>query len=271
MWLLVAMLLMTVSAGALTAQEIPMGAFTVRIAPSAPTVQRDSSEPIPGAWSKEYLRTLASTRPRLVTMSVLAMAGDILASHGSEHRDIQVYMRGCRSPGYFYSYVAREIELCDEMVPFTDSVARWGLSLTRDPGPPVATDPSTVADRFMTFAVLHEAGHALAHRLQISVLDGKEDTADSFAALMLLRSDLEPVVSDAGLWFTYYQGWVATGSSGTAPDSAHARRAGQRAAQLRCFIRGHQGRRESDEDRRCADVWGLVVKAWEPAMSVHPE
>lgn len=268
MRLVVAIALTALGVGSLPGQGIPVGAFIVRTSPSAPTADPAPREAIPGVWLSEYLSTLASTRPRLVTMSVVRMAGDIIASQGFGQRGLEVDMRSCRTPRYSYSSVARAITLCDEMVLFADSIARSGLRVTRDGVPTVATDPSTIADRFLTFAVLHEAGHALAHQLQITAIDGNEEAADAFAALVLLRSNLEPVVDDAGLWFTYFQHWLSSEVSGAAPDSTHAIRVSQRADRLRCFIRGHRGRRESNEDRRCTDLWALASQAWEPAMGV---
>ncbi|EFL17198.1 DUF4344 domain-containing metallopeptidase [Streptomyces sp. C] len=156
---------------------------------------------------------------------------------------VTVLARSCSGEGTGYDPAARRIELCYD-----------DLADDRE----LLGDDTAAAD-VTAETVYHEAGHALVDTLGLPVASDRaeEDTADTFAAFMLIREgeDGERALLAAA------EAYRLTPPPGPGPDE-HAPPADRAAAHL-CLLHGAAPERHPGlAAQGCAPDWPTVRDAW---------
>ncbi|MGP9018868.1 DUF4344 domain-containing metallopeptidase [Streptomyces sp. BR1] len=178
-----------------------------------------------------------------------------------EH-EVTLIGRSCHGEGSSYDPETRHVEIC------YDEVAE-DRKLFQDAGYP---RPDEAVNAVVAETVFHEAGHALIDVLDLP-LGGRneEDTADQFAAIMLIRqgSDGEHQLRLAA------QEYELSAATSEAPDPKHSDEHStdpQRAANHLCYLYGaspvrnadlaHTRNLPSQRVKGCGTEWTRVRNAW---------
>ncbi|MFD5887341.1 DUF4344 domain-containing metallopeptidase [Streptomyces sp. NPDC060334] len=167
---------------------------------------------------------------------------------------VTVVARSCAGEGTAYDPAAHRIDLC------YDDMAEDRELLT--------TDEKVGA--IVAESVYHEAGHALVEALELPVGPDpdEENTADRFAALMLLREgpDGERALRTAAEEYEL----LAAREPDTAPDEDEHAPPADRAAAYLCLLHGAAPDRHPDlatRTRDCAPTWPTTRATWEHALA----
>ena len=129
-------------------------------------------------------------------------------------------------------------------------------------------------DSFLTFAVLHEVGHALIHQFRLPVLGGREDAADGFATYALVSQRDEWTALGAAWWFVWLQTDLHTDTTGsTTLDYGDAHLLpGQRNAHIMCLVAGFHRDSTGPDGPRCIQEWVQLADSWKRVLrQVKPE
>ncbi len=116
-------------------------------------------------------------------------------------------------------------------------------------------------DAALQWAVLHELGHAMVDRLQLTMRrEHEEHVADEFASLVLLeQSRVAPVILTA-LWLSAA---AARGHDPAATGKPHSGPA-DRSVRLRCLLRGSRSsRHDPAPPTSCAAEYRRARREWE--------
>jgi hypothetical protein len=133
----------------------------------------------------------------------------------------------------------------------------------------------------MLFVVLHELGHTITTEFGIPILGRKEDAADSYAVLRLIRLDNEftdGVLADAGMgWFLAAKRDKATGDPVPFYDEHGVDE--QRGYQLVCLMIGSGQEKyqylaakinlPKSRQKSCAGDYQEAVSSWEMVLRPH--
>lgn len=167
---------------------------------------------------------------------------------------VTVVARSCAGEGTSYDPAAHRIDLC------YDDMAQDRELLT--------TDEKVGA--IVAESVYHEAGHALVDTLELPVGPDpdEENTADRFAALMLLREGPagERALRTAAEEYTLL---AARDEDPDPGEDEHAPPADRAAAHL-CLLHGAAPDRHPDlaaRTRDCAPTWPTTRATWEHALA----
>ncbi|MFJ4778733.1 DUF4344 domain-containing metallopeptidase [Streptomyces sp. NPDC088762] len=186
-----------------------------------------------------------------------ALAEPVLAelnAYGDLPHRVTVVARSCGGEGTGYDPGERRIELC------YDDLARERELIERSGSPRPEEDLAEIVRE----TIHHEAGHALADALHLTLGDrAEEDAADRFAQLMLLRGG--PGGEHALLTAARSYDAEAAADPGADPADEHAPPAA-RAESHRCAVYGAAPVRHPDlatpARAGCSAVWARTRDTW---------
>lgn len=140
-------------------------------------VHIDRIRPRPGTLSRLELTRVGKL---LFERKLLSTLADALNARIRIPRDVSIIAKPCGKANAFYDPNTDAITLCDELFVMLEKVfSHMGAGPAFDDAVLGAT----------TFFVLHEAGHALVHQLQIPLLAREEDAVDGLATYLLMGSN----------------------------------------------------------------------------------
>ncbi|MFD9408979.1 DUF4344 domain-containing metallopeptidase [Streptomyces sp. NPDC059989] len=201
----------------------------------------------PAAADRKHQRFL---KDRALAESVLA---DLNAYVDLPHR-VEVVARSCDGEGTGYDPGERRIELCyDDLTEERELIERSGSGR-----------PDEDLAEIVRETIHHEAGHALADALHLTLDDrAEEDAADGFAQVMLVRGQAE----GENTLLTAARSYDAAAAADPIPDPTdeHAPPAA-RAASHRCAVYGAAPARHPDlatpARADCAATWTRTRDTW---------
>lgn len=154
-------------------------------------VHIDRITPRPGELSRFELTRVGKV---LFDRKVLSTVADALNTRVRLFRDVSIIAKPCGVANAFYDPSNYSITMCDELFATLEVVfSHMGEGPAFDDAVLGAT----------SFFLLHEAGHALVHQLDIPLLAREEDAVDGLATYLLMTSNAHGIALSGASSFAF--------------------------------------------------------------------